>query len=127
MSSRFRKMRKYHPRRSSKEIKENKQKLITIENRIKSELGNLVILLKEGAVKQAHTRSLQVQDDLLKLGSDMEKLATNIGGSVPKKVSDFLHMFNTLILIAKNEKNLDESNLQSYNYAAHKLDRALLP
>ena len=48
----LRRMKKYHPRRSSKEIRIHKQKLSDLEHQIKSDVGEFLILLKEGSKEE---------------------------------------------------------------------------
>lgn len=131
MASHFRRMRTYHPRRSSKTIKLNKQKLIDLEKTMQSDLGALLISLREGSLQQLQETSQKAQNDLLKIGPDMQKLASDIGGTIPKMVTDFLGTFHTLIDIANNKSpssgtlSTDESKINSCYHAKQKLSKAL--
>ncbi len=126
MTSRFRKMRTYHPRRSSKTIKLNKQKLMTLEHKIETNLTELLLFLKEGSLQQIESSTQKAHSDLVKFGPDMQKLASDIGGSAPKAVTNFLDTFHTLIDIAKNQANfVDEEKINSCFHATKKLTQSL--
>lgn len=126
----LRRMKKYHPRRSSKEIKLNKQKLIDLEHQIKSDMGELFLFLKEGSKEDILRSSKKTKTDLLKLGPDMEKVAADIGGRLPKIVYHFLHTIDTILPNPNNSMNFnelwfDESKIRSCYVATQKLEDAL--
>ena len=79
MTLNLRRMRKYHPRRSSKEIKLNKQKLMDLEHQIKADVGEFLVLIKEGSNDEALKSYQKAKGDLLKYKPDMEKVAEAIG------------------------------------------------
>jgi len=55
MTLNLRRMKKYHPRRSSREIKLNKQKLTNLEHQIKANVGEFLIFLN---LTTKHSRSI---------------------------------------------------------------------
>ncbi len=131
MTLNLRRMKKYHPRRSSKEIKINKQKLIDLEHQIKADVGEYLVLIKDGDQKQAIKSSQKAKNDLLKYGPDMEKVAEEIGGRMPKFVNEFLHTVDTVVHIPQelsDEASLwvDDAKVQSCHTAIQKLEDALL-
>jgi hypothetical protein len=124
-------MKKYHPRRSSKEIKLNKQKLIDLEHQLKADVGELLVLLKEGSQEDVIKTSQKTKSDLSKFGPDMEKVAAEIGGRFPKMVNEFLHTVDNIVRhpstpIENNTLWVDEAKIQSCYTATQRLEDALL-
>jgi hypothetical protein len=124
-------MKKYHPRRSSKEIKLNKQKLIDLEHQIKSDIGEFLVLIKEGMGEEAVKSSQKTKNALLKFGPDMEKVAAEIGGRVPKFVHEFLHTVDCLlppshVAPASSSLWVDDNKIESCHTATRKLEDLLL-
>ena len=131
MTSPLRKMKKYDPRRSSKEIKLNKQKLIDLEHHIKADVGELFVLLKEGSQEDVLKSSQKTKNDLLKFGPDMEKVAADNGGRFPKFVNEFLHTVDTVLHSPANSPNsnslwVDDAKIHSCYIATQRLEDALL-
>lgn len=127
----LRRMKKYNPRRSSKEIKLNKQRLIDLEHQIKSDVGELLVLLKEGSQEDVFKSSQKTKTDLLKLGPDMEKVAAEIGGRLPKMVHHFLRCIDTVIPplanpLPPNSLWIDDAKINSCYTATQRLEDALL-
>ncbi len=85
-----RRLKKYHPRRSRKTVKEQKQQLLDLERKISSDVGKLLLLIENRQAEQVHETSLKVRSDLLKYGSEMSELAGHMHGVFPKAVQDFL-------------------------------------
>jgi hypothetical protein len=124
MASRFRKMRTYHPRRSSKVIKLNKQKLIDLEHKISSDIGSLLVLMEEGSQEQIQMAAQKAKTDFLKFAPDMQKIASDIGGNFPRFVGEFL---NSIYHILHSGNNwIDDAKVKSCYSATQKLESALL-
>jgi len=124
-------MRKYHPRRSSKEIKLNKQKLIDLEHQIKADVGEFLVLVKEGSNDEALKSYQKAKGDLLKYKPDMEKVAEAIGGRVPKYVTEFLNTIDKLLQFPQSSNEsftlwVDEAKVKSCYTATRKLEDSLL-
>ena len=131
MTLNLRRMRKYHPRRSSKEIKLNKQKLIDLEHQIKSDVGEFLVLIKEGSQEDALKSYKKTRGDLLKYRPDMEKVAEEIGGRVPKCVNEFLHTVDTILQNPESPSEsltlwVDDAKINSCYNATQKLENILL-
>jgi hypothetical protein len=131
MTLNLRRMRKYHPRRSSKEIKLNKQKLIDLEHQIKADVGEFLVLVKEGSNDEALKSYQKAKGDLLKYKPDMEKVAEAIGGRVPKYVTEFLNTIDKLLQFPQSSNEsftlwVDEAKVKSCYTATRKLEDSLL-
>ena len=131
MTLNLRRMKKYHPRRSSKEIKLNKQKLIDLEHQIKADVGEFLVLVKEGSQEAAIKTSQKTKSDLMKMGPDMEKVAGEIGGRLPKIVNEFLHTIDSLLHTPPSPSDslnlwIDDAKINSCYSATQKLEDALL-
>jgi len=131
MTLNLRRMRKYHPRRSSKEIKLNKQKLIDLEHQIKADVGEFLVLIKEGSHEQALKSHQKTKGDLLKYKPDMEKVAEEIGGRVPKYVTEFLSTIDRMLQCPQGPNEsfslwVDEAKINSCYNATRKLEDSLL-
>lgn len=132
MKPKLRKMRDYHPRRSSKELKVHKQQLVDLEHRLSADLGELLIFLKEGSLQKLKDSSLQTKSDLLKLGPDMQKIALDLGAPYPKMVHAFLDSIDKILIAQSNGTPspfylwIDEAKIQNCHYATQRLERALV-
>ncbi len=131
MTLRVRRTKKYNPRRSSKLIKINKQKLRDLEHKIRSDVGELLVFLQEGATPNARALSQKTKSDLLKFGPDMQKIAEEIGGAFPKKVAVFLAGVDSLLHSQKDEGAdlrlwIDDAKIESCYKATRSLEQALL-
>lgn len=131
MTLNLRRMKKYHPRRSSKEIKLNKQRLIDLEHQIKADVGEFLVLIKEGMGEEAVKSSQKTKSALLKFGPDMEKVAAEIGGRLPKSVHEFLRTIDRLlppshVAPASSSLWVDQAKIESCHTATQKLEDLLL-
>ncbi len=124
MTTRLRKMKPYHPRRSSKAIKLNKQKLSDLEKKISSDIGSYLVLIEEGSSEQLQLAAQKAKTDLMKFGSDMQKLAGDIGGQIPRYVGEFIDSIDH-ILHSRSEW-IDDAKVKSCYQATQRLEDALL-
>lgn len=131
MTLNLRRMKKYHPRRSSRMIRLNKQKLIDLEHKIKADVGEFLVKVKEGSSEEILKSSQKTRNDLLKLGPDMEKIAEEIGGRIPKFVNEFLHTIDTILHNPHSPTEslslwVDDAKVKSCYVATQKLEDILL-
>lgn len=132
MTLKVRKLKEYHPRRSSKVMKLNKQRLSDLENIIRSDTLELTRLVKEGNAPNIETISQRTRQNLSKVGPEMKKIADEIGGAFPKKVSVFLASVDTMLHLQKENTSsnihfwIDDAKLQSCYKATQSLEQALL-
>ena len=132
MTLNARRLNKYHPRRSSKEMKIHKQKLSDLEHKIAADVGELLVLLKEGSPEKVQEISEQTKTDLLKFGPQMKEIALDIGAPFPKIVKDFLCTVDLLIHFKEKDSKapfylwVDDAKIQSCFLVTDKLERALL-
>ena len=62
----FRRMNKYHPRRSSKVLKKSKKELSELESQIQQDVAALLLIIQNGSPEQIETLSEQTRADLVK-------------------------------------------------------------
>ena len=91
-----RRLEKYHPRRSKKEMREHRNKLRTLEDTLTHDMGELLICAKDGEENQFTQASAKTKHDLKSIGPEMQALATEIGAPMPKIVKDYLHNVSIL-------------------------------
>ncbi|MBM3198798.1 MAG: hypothetical protein FJZ58_06050 [Chlamydiae bacterium] len=127
-----RRLNKYHPRRSSKEMQVHRQALKDLEHKLTTDLGELLILAKEGSRERVFEVSSKTKADLLKFGPEMQKIAAEIGAPFPKMVKDFLHHIDTLLHWQEKESSspfflwVDDAKIRSCYLSTERLERALL-
>ncbi len=125
MGARLPHMRGYHPRRSSKTIRLNKQKLSDLEHRISSEVGSLLVLLEGGNTNQISEAAQKAKNDFLKHSPDMQKIASEMGGNYPRCVGEFLDSVDTILHSGTDW--IDEAKVKSCYNATQKLEEILYP
>lgn len=122
-STRLRKMKVYHPRRSSRSVKLTKQQLTDLEHKISADIGSFLVLLEQGNAEQVMLASQKARSDFLKLAPDMKKLATEMGGAFPRYVSDFLDSIDNILHTGVNW--LDDGKIKDCYNATLQLEKAL--
>jgi len=128
MTLKLRKMKKFYPRRSSKVLRAQRQKLSNFKQNIQSEIGQLLSYLQEGNTAQALAISQKIQNHIINSRSTMEKIAQELGGALPKKLYQFLQSINGLIspdVITQSLYKPDANEIQECNKALEKLQKAL--
>lgn len=103
-----RRLRKYHPRRSKYLVRTQKQQLADLEKKISMVVGALVVMSETGNAEKVHELSQKIRVDILKYGSEMEKLASQMRGSYPKIVHEFLLSAERLAKCAPGWLDLDK-------------------
>ena len=131
MTLKVRRTKPYTPRRSSKLMKLNKQRLSDLENMIQSNVGQLLSRAKEGSNPHIQSISQKTKGVLLKFGPDMQKIAYELGGAFPKKVSAFLASIDKVLHNQKEDSAtfhflVDDTEIQSCFKATQSLEQALL-
>ncbi len=118
-------MRTFKPRRSSKTLRMERQRLMDLEHRLSADIGSFLVLLEQGTPHQIAEASQKARSDFMKVGSDMQKLATEIGGTLPKHVSEFLASIDHILHTGINW--LDQNKINACYAATQKLENALRP
>lgn len=93
----FRKMKPYYPRRNSKDLQIHKQKLQDLEHRLKADLGEFLVFLREGTAEKVSQSALKARDDWHKWGPEMQNIASALGLPFPKAVYAFLDSMDKLL------------------------------
>lgn len=119
----LRKMKDYHPRRSSRIMSLSKQKLNDLERRISSDVGSFLVLLEGGSAEQVLSASQRARADVLKFGPDMKKLAGELGGNFPKLLGDFLESIDNILHTGVNW--IDEAKIKACYSTTQKFEQAL--
>lgn len=122
-STRLRKMKTYHPRRSSRSVKLTKQQLVDLEHRISADIGSFLVLLEQGNPQQIRLSSQKARSDFLKLAPDMRKLAVEMGGAFPRHVTEFLDSIDSILHTGVNW--IDEGKIKDCYHATQRLEEAL--
>ena len=131
MRTTFRRMNVYHPRRSSKALKVNKQRLSDLETIMKDDLESLLLILQNGSKEQVDSLSKRTQDNLQQIGPDMERLAQEIGAPFPKAVHSFLDSISKVLHAQKTNTPspfylwVDDSKVKNCHLATAKLEKIL--
>jgi hypothetical protein len=132
MNNRFRKMKDYHPRRSSKEIRANKEKLSTFENHLKCEVEELLAFLRQGSEEKVKECSQKSQTTLSQMHSDMQGIAQEIGPPFPKMVHAFLSSIDKILQAEAHSAHspfylwIDEGKIKDFHIASGKLENKLI-
>ena len=127
----FRRMNKYHPRRSSKVLKKSKKELSELESQIQQDVAALLLIIQNGSPEQIETLSEQTRADLVKYGPTMEKIAQEIGAPYPKAVHSFLDSIDKVLDAQKNNTPspyyswIDDNKIQRCKQASERLDKVL--
>jgi hypothetical protein len=120
----LRKMKAFQPRtKRARTVRLSKQQLIDLEHKISADIGSFLVLLEQGNAEQVTSASQKARSDFLKLGPDMKKLATQMGGAFPKHVSDFLDSIDNILHTGVNW--LDEGKIKDCYCATQRLEEAL--
>lgn len=74
-----------------------KQKVRDLEHKLSIDIGCLLVLLTEGSSEQVALAGRKTKNDLIKFGPDMQKMAEEVGGKLPKAVDDYLESVDGII------------------------------
>lgn len=123
-NGKLRKMKSYQPRRKrARTVRLSKQQLMDLEHKISADIGSFLVLLEQGNAEQVMSASQKARSDFLKLGPDMKKLATQMGGTFPKHVDAFLDSIDNILHTGVNW--LDEGKIKDCYGATQRLEEAL--
>ncbi len=131
MTTGFNKLREYHQRRSSKELKASKLELKNLESQMKEDVISLCKCIEEGSSQKAHVFSEKTQNDLLKLRPKMEQIALDIGTPFPKIVHSFLESIQKVVVTESSHTPspfyawVDQDKIQSCHVEIQRLEKAL--
>ncbi len=74
-----------------------KQQIADIEHKLSIDIGSLLVLMAEGTQEQVVLANQKTKRDLIKFGPDMQKLATQAGGQLPKVVDEYLDSIDGIV------------------------------
>ena len=129
MTLKVRRMKKYNQRRSTKIIKSYKIDLKKIEDKIQMSVGAFLSCAKEGSSTKVNQLRQEARHTLVKFGPNMQKIADEIGGIFPKRVSDFLSSIDHMLATETTSQFqpwADDSKLYSCRMASQRLEDILL-
>ncbi len=106
---------------SPKELQ--KQKIADFERRLTMDVGALLVLLSEGTSEQMALIQQRTKSDLLKFGPDMQKIAEEMGGRLPKVVSEYLDSVDSIVHSASGW--IDEAKITRCYAMTQKLQKEL--
>lgn len=122
MKGPWRRMQKYHPRKSSSKVL-NKQQLHDLELKLSTDINSFLVLNEEGSATQAEHAKQKAKSDLLKFGPDMKKISQEIGGNLPQAVDSFLNSID--IIVHAHAGFLDEQKISECYRATEMLEREI--
>jgi hypothetical protein len=123
MGPRLRKMKSYHPRRRTRGKSIHKQAIHDIKHRLSSDLGTLLMLLKDGNKDQIVQAQEKVKSDFLKHFEEMQQIAQRMGGKYIKVVREYLDSVDTIV--HTSTEWVDDAKIRQCYVASEKLDREL--
>lgn len=121
MTLKVRRMKKYNQRRSKNIMKVYRQDLQQLEHKIQSSVSAFIHSTKEGSPSKAHALCQQAKNTLLKFGPEMQKIANEIGGVFPKRVTDFLASIEKVLILEQ-----PSGSFQPWEIASQRLEDILL-
>jgi len=121
--TRLRKMKPYHPRRSSRSLRLTRQQLLDLEHKISIDIGTFLVLLEEGNTEQIELAARRARSDFLKYAPDIKKLGVEMGSALSHLVDEFLRTIDTLLHVGQNW--IDEGKIKDCYNATSNLEKAL--
>jgi hypothetical protein len=100
-----------------------KQKMADIEHRMSLDVGALLVLISEGTPQQVILANQRTKSDLIKFGPDMQKIALEMGGKIPKIVDDYLDSIDSIVHSATGW--IDEAKIVHCYNMTQKLQKEL--
>jgi tRNA(Leu) C34 or U34 (ribose-2'-O)-methylase TrmL len=116
-------MKAYRPRRRTKRLDLHKQTLHDLQHKISSDIGSLIVLLEEGNSQQIAVVQQRAKSDYLKHGSEMQKLAQQMGDRFVRAVRDYLDSVD--IIVHSSTEWLDEAKIKHCFAMTSKLEKEL--
>src|ERR1700722_3574771 len=74
-----------------------KQQIADLEHKLSIDIGSLLVLMAEGTQEQVVLANQKTKRDLIKFGPDMQKLAEQAGGVLPKVVDEYLNSVDSIV------------------------------
>ncbi len=100
-----------------------KQQIADLEHKFSIDIGSLLVLTAEGTQEQVVLANQKTRRDLLKFGPDMQKLAEDAGGSLPKVVNEYLDSVDAIVHSATGW--IDEARVAHCYNATQRLHKEL--
>jgi hypothetical protein len=126
MGPRLRKMKIYHPRRKrtqSFDLELYKQSLHDLKHKISSGIGNVIVHYEEGNVNQINDAQLKARSEVLKHGTEMEKIAQKMGDRFVRAVRDYLDSVD--IIVHSGSTWIDDAKIHHCYTMTEKLEKEL--
>ncbi len=123
MTLRLRRMKPYHPRKRAKRLDLNKQTLHDLQHKLSSDIGSLIILIKEGNPTQITQAQQKAKTDYLKLSSEMKKIAQTMGERFSRAVRDYLDSVD--MIVHSHTTWIDDAKIQHCYSMTEKLEKEL--
>ena len=114
-----RRMKKYAPRRRRYSKQLQKQQLKDFEHLLYMDLSSYLILKEEGTLKQVQQAQEKMRSDLLKYGSDMQEIATDLKADYPNLVQEFIR--NLMLIVQDSSETIDPAMINRQRKLMEKL------
>ncbi len=113
----------YRPRRKNKGIQAQKMALHDIKHRLSSDVGSLLVLIKEGQQEQIATAQQKAKNDFIKHSSEMQKIAQKMGEHYVKLVRDYLNSVDEIV--HARSAWIDDAKIRHCHSMSEKLDKEI--
>ena len=123
MTSKLRRMKPYHPRKRKTKAQLNKQVLHDLQHKISSNVGSLLVLMKEGKADLAQEAQHRAKTDFIKLAPQMQHTAQLLGERCSLIVGKYLDVINQLI--HSNPLSLDPAMINDCYKVTEQLEQEL--
>lgn len=124
MALRLRRMKSYHPRKNrTKGIGVRKQALKDLHHRINSDVGSLIVLIKEGNKAQIPEAQQKAKTDYLKHSDEMQKIAKGLGDRYMRVVREYLDSVDRIV--HTDTTWIDEEKIRHCYKMAEKLEKEI--
>jgi hypothetical protein len=124
MAPRLRRMKPYHPRRKrSKGLGVQKQALHDLKHKISSDVGSLLVLIKEGNAAQIAAAQQKTKVDYLKHAEEMQVIAQKMGGRYAQAVRDYLDSVDNIVHTQASW--IDDAKIRHCHTMTEKLEKEL--
>lgn len=123
MTSKLRRMKPYYPRKRKTKMEINRQILHDLQHKISSNVGSLLVLMKEGKQDLAQEAQNRARTDFLKLSPQMSQTAQHLGERYTLIVGKYLEIVDRLI--HSNTLSIDPSIISQCYEVTERLEKEL--
>jgi hypothetical protein len=117
-------MKTYHPRKKRfKNFSLQKQTLHDLTHKINSDVGTLIVLIKEGNAEQISAAQQKAKNDFIKYAEEMQKLAQKMGNHFAQIVRAYLDSVDSIVHTQTTW--IDDAKIRHCQLMSSKLEKEL--